>query len=281
MQLRYDNRTLDAQGYITLDTSEQLAGQAGNVQFQIPLSQALDTDRFDNLMMEISRAVEKGDDTARILDDFGINDESERETMEATIASMEALRRDNRNHVWAYYLRNMSRPAVISEKKVDAIIGNPPWLTYSRSADIIREELESLCYNRYQIWEGGKNAPHQDVATLFYCRAAELYLKQGGVIGMVLPHSVLRTKHHLKFRKGYYEARRMEARQPVQAISLDFSIMAPWDLAKLDPRNFFPITSCVVFARLNGPWGDIKLHRKAAKPLAPGTEVLTTVRSLF
>jgi hypothetical protein len=49
----------------------------------------------------------------------------------------------------------------------------------------------------------------------------------------------------------------------------------------LDPRNFFPITSCVVFARLNGPWGDIKLHRKAARPLAPGTEVLTTVRSLF
>ena len=281
MQLRYDNRMLDAQGYITLDTREKLVGQTGDVQFQIPLSQALDTDRFDNLMMEISRAVEKEDDTARILDNFGINDESERETMEATIASMEALRRDNRNHVWAYYLRNMSRPAVIAEKKVDAIIGNPPWLTYSRSADIIREELESLCYNRYQIWEGGKNAPHQDVATLFYCRAAELYLKQGGVIGMVLPHSVLRTKHHLKFRKGYYEARRMEARQPVQAISLDFSIMAPWDLAKLDPRNFFPITSCVVFARLNGPWGDIKLHRKAAKPLAPGTEVLTTVRSLF
>ena len=225
LQLRYDNRMLDAQGYITLDTREKLAGQTGDVQFQIPLSQALDTDRFDNLMMEISRAVEKEDDTARILDDFDINDESERETMEATIASMEALRRDNRNHVWAYYLRNMSRPVVIAEKKVDVIIGNPPWLTYNQSADIIREELESLCYNRYQIWEGGKNAPHQDVATLFYCRAAELYLKQGGVIGMVLPHSVLRTEHHNKFRKGYYEARRTD---PGRRARLSASISASW-----------------------------------------------------
>ena len=46
-----------------------------------------------------------------------------------------------RDHVWAYYLRNMVRPAVISEERVDAIVGNPPWLTYSRSADIVREEL--------------------------------------------------------------------------------------------------------------------------------------------
>ena len=168
LQLRYDNRMLDAQGYITLDTREKLVGQTGDVQFQIPLSQALDTDRFDNLIMEISRAVEKEDDTARILDNFGINDESERETMEATITSMAALRRDNRNHVWAYYLRNMSRPAVIAEKKVDVIIGNPPWLTYDRSANIIREELRNLSENRYRIRADGKNAPHQDVATLFY-----------------------------------------------------------------------------------------------------------------
>ena len=222
-------------------------------------------------MMEISRAVEKEDDTARILDNFGINDESERETMEATIASMEALRRDNRNHVWAYYLRNMSRPAVIAEKKVDVIIGNPPWLTYDRSANIIREELRNLSENRYRIRADGKNAPHQDVATLFYCRAAELYLKEGGVIGMVLPHSVLRTEHHLKFRNAYYLAKKSPGSHDAnRAISLDFSVRPPWDLQKLKPNNFFPNTSCVGFARFNGSWGDFKFHRKTAKPLAPG-----------
>ena len=39
--------------------------------------------------------------------------------------------------------------------------------------------------NRYQIWAGGKLAPHQDIATLFYTRCAELYAKPGARICMV------------------------------------------------------------------------------------------------
>ena len=271
LQLRYDNSQLDGQGYITLDTRETLPAQTGNIEFRIPLSLARDTERFDALMLEISAAIERGDDTGRILDNHGITDPAERNPMDAAIAGMQALHRVSRNHVWAYYLRNMTRPAVIADRKVDVIIGNPPWLTYDQSADIIREELRSLSQSRYQIWAGGKNSPHQDVATLFYCRAAELYLKEQGKIGMVLPHSVLRTGHHLKFRSAYYEAKNPpRSRQPKRAFSLDFSVKAPWDLDNLDPNNFFPIPSCVVFAQLNGYWGGVEPNKKAAKPLAPG-----------
>jgi hypothetical protein len=271
MQLRHDSSQLDGQGYITLDTRETLPGQTGNIEFRIPLSLARDTERFDGLMLEISAAIEKGDETVRILNNYGVTGGPERETMQATIANMRALHDDKRNHVWAYYLRNMTRPTAIAERKVDAIIGNPPWLTYNQSADIIREELKSLSENRYRIWAGGKNAPHQDVATLFYCRAAELYLKEQGRIGMVLPHSVLRTGHHLRFRSAYYEAKNPpRSRQPKRAFSLDFSVKAPWDLDNLDPNNFFPIASCVVFAQLNGHWGGLGENKIAAKPLAPG-----------
>lgn len=38
----------------------------------------------------------------------------------------------------------INRPAVIAEDKVDCITGNPPWLTYGQSADIIREELRGM-----------------------------------------------------------------------------------------------------------------------------------------
>ena len=271
MQLRYDNSGLDAQGYITLDTRETLAGQSGPVEFRIPLTLARQTDKFDNLMMEISDAIENGDDTARILDRYSVTAPAERQPLEATIANMTALHQINRNHVWTYYLRNMTRPMVIAADKVDAIIGNPPWLTYSQSADIIREELKSLSQNRYQIWAGGSNAPHQDVATLFYCPVAELYLKAKGKIGMVLPHSVLQNGHHLKFRKAYYEAKRPRgSRAPKQAMSFDFTVKPPWNLDNLDPNDFFPIASCVVFAQMPGYRGEAKLHETAAKPLAPG-----------
>ncbi len=271
MQLRYDNSQLDAQGYITLDTGETLPGQTGSVRFQIPLSLARQTEKFDNLMIDLSGAIERGDDLQRVLDRHEVTEPAERDTMSAVAADMQALHRDNRNHVWAYYLRNMTRPMVISQQKVDAIIGNPPWLTYDQSADIIREELRSLSQSRYQIWAGGPNSPHQDLATLFYVRVAELYLKGRGKIGMVLPHSVLRTGHHLKFRGGYYETKRpSRSRAAKQAISLDFSIKPAWDLESLNPNNFFPITSCVVFAQMPGYRGDAVLHGQEAKPLAPG-----------
>ena len=271
MQLRHDNSTLDAQGYITLDTGETLPNHSGNIQFRIPLSLAQQTDRFENLMLEISNAIQKGHDTNRILDRYHITRPSERDPMNDTIANMTALHHLNRNHVWTYYLSNMIRPTVIAQSKVDAIIGNPPWLTYDQSADIIREELKSLSQNRYRIWAGGKNAPHQDVATLFYCRMAELYLKAKGNIGMVLPHSVLRTGHHLKFRNAFYETQRPpRSRAPQSAISLDFTVKPPWDLDNLDPNDFFPIASCVIFAQSPGPRGDAELHKASAKPLAPG-----------
>ena len=271
MQLRYDNSELDGQGYITLDTGETLPGESGTVRFQIPLSLARQTEKFDNLMIDLSDAIERGDDASRVLDGHGVTAPAERQPIEAAVANMQALHQANRNHVWAYYLRNMTRPMVIAEGKVDAIIGNPPWLTYDQSADIIREELRSLSENRYRIWAGGKNSPHQDVAALFYCRAAELYLKDKGKIGMVLPHSVLRTGHHLKFRSAYYETKNPpRSRAPKQAMSLDFSVKAPWDLESLEPNNFFPVPSCVVFAQLPGYRGDAELHKQAAKPLAPG-----------
>ena len=271
LQLRYDNSELGAQGYITLNTREKLDGQNDYVRFQVPLSLARDTERFENLMLDLSDAIERGDDADRVLDKHAVTSPAEREPMAAAIANMEALHNDNRNHVWAYYLRNMTRPTVIAEGKVDAIIGNPPWLSYNESAGIIRNELESLSRNHYQIWAGGSFAPKQEVATLFYCRVVELYLRETGRIGMVLPHSVLRTGHHLKFRDGYYESKRPpRSRAPKQALSFDFSIKAPWDLEKLDPNNFFPNTSCVVFAQLNGLWGDPEFHSIAAHALAPG-----------
>ena len=41
-------------------------------------------------------------------------------------------------------------------------------------------------------------------------------------------------------------------------------------MERLTPNDFFPITSCVVFAQLPGYRGDSELHKQAAKPLAPG-----------
>ena len=180
---------------------------------------------------------------------------------------MRKLHAADRNHIWAYYLRNMVRPAVIAEQKVDAIVSNPPWLTYSNSADIIREELRKLSEETYGIWAGAKNAANQDVATLFFCRAADLYLKDGGKIGMVLPHSVLRATQHFKWRGGLWQT---QAKDNKSAISVDFHAKTPWDLDNLEPNTFFPMPSSVVFAQLKGKDSDLTNNKELVNALSPG-----------
>lgn len=267
LQLRYDRNTIFGQGYVTLLTTETPEGESSPAQFQIPMSIARQSDKFDSLMLDLAGAIERDADTDRVLDRHLITDEKERELMRNTAESMRKLRAMGRNHVWAYYLRNMARPAVIAAEKVDAIVGNPPWLTYSRSADIIREELQNLSKNTYDIWAGGKQSPHQDVSALFFARATDLYLRDGGAIGMVMPHSALRSGQHLKWRSGYW---RTKGRGAKSGISVDFQFKTPWDLDNLEPNDFFPMPGSVVFARRVAQSSDMETNRKSARPLAPG-----------
>ena len=272
LQLRYDNSTLMGQGYITLNTGEKENGE--EITFQVPLSLVADTQKFDDLMIDVAGAIEEERSTAAVLDNHGINQPGEREPLEITISRMKEFHQSNRNHVWAYYLRNMTRPVAVALQKVDAIIGNPPWLTYSDSADIIREELKGMSQNRYQIWAGGKQAPHQDVSGLFFCRTAELYLENGGVIGMVMPHSTLRSGQHIKFRTGRYaEKPKGRQRRKPQSMILDFSAKPPWDLDNLDTAKLlpsFPMPASVVFARQVTPYAIQGTDESTATPLAPG-----------
>ena len=267
LQLRYERNVLTRPGHITLRTTEQLPGQTDTLAFDIPMSLARESDRFDPLLLDLAQAVVHGTDPHTVLDQHQITDAIERATMTQTAEQMRKLQAIGRDHVWAYYLRNMVRPAVIAEKRVDAIVGNPPWLTYGHSAEIVREELVNLSQNEYGIWAGGRQAPHQDVATLFFSRVTHLYLKTHGKIGMVLPHSVLRSGQHLKWRMGYWQSQDAKSKR---AVAVDFGIKTPYDLDNLEPKSFFPVPSAVAFAQALGSGNDFVELKRQAHTLAPG-----------
>ncbi len=266
LQLRYERNVLTRPDHITLRTTEQLPGETDTVAFDIPMSLARESDRFDPLLLDLAQAVVHGTDSDTVLDQHQITDAIERATMTQTAEQMRKLQAINRDHVWAYYLRNMVRPAVISEQRVNAIVGNPPWLTYSRSSDIVREELVNLSQNTYGIWAGGRQAPNQDIATLFFSRVTDLYLKPDGQIGMVLPHSVLHSGQHLKWRSGYWQS---QGGNTKHAVVVDFTTKTPYDLDNLEPNSFFPIASAVVFARARESGNDFDRIKRQAHALAP------------
>ena len=258
MQLRYDTGTLAASAAIELETGETLPGHDASITFSIPKEIARQQADIDQIISAMAAAIDQGQDAQNVADNHEMSDEC-RQGMKTVAARMRELHAADRNHVWAYYIRNMIRPAVVAEEKVDRIIGNPPWLTYGKSADIIREELRGMSEKRYQIWAGGKLAPHQDIATLFYTRCAELYAQAGAIIGMVMPHSALRTGQHLKWRSGSYK---QKGGRNAPSIGLNLRVHEPWDLDNLIP-DFFPMPASVVFAQYIGVG--------QGNALAPGT----------
>ena len=149
MQLRYDTGTLTAAQSIELETRETLPGHESPAVFIIPKELARQQAVIDHLISEMATAIDKGRDAEQVASRYDMSDEC-RESMRSVATLMKNLHAADRNHVWAYYIRNMIRPAVIAEEGVDRIIGNPPWITYNQSADIIREELRNMSENRYQ-----------------------------------------------------------------------------------------------------------------------------------
>ena len=258
MQLRYDTGTVFASQSIELETHETLPDHTAPLIFSIPRELARRQADIDQLVSEMATVIDEGRNAEHVADAYEMSDAS-RQSIKAVATAMKELHAADRNHVWAYYIRNMIRPAVIAEEKVDRIIGNPPWLTYSQSTNIIQTELREMSEKRYQIWAGGKLAPHQDIATLFYTRCAELYARPGTQIGMVMPHSALRAGQHLKWRSGNYKRK---GGRDAPRMGLNLQVHEPWDLDNVVP-DFFPMPASVVFAQYIG------VGRGAA--LAPAT----------
>ena len=255
LQLRFRTGDLFAQHTVTIQVEDE-----ENTALEFPVSLVVRAETFDALMSDIATAIERGDDPTLALDDHGITDSGERQTLGETIASMQKLHAEGRNHIWAYYTRNLVRPVALSRSKVDVIVGNPPWINYNQTVSTLRTELERQSRSIYGIWTGGRYATHQDVAGLFYARSVDLYLKDGGVIGMVMPHSALQAGQYTKWRTGAWKAG-----NGLRTLSVDFGLKTAWDLEKLEPNTFFPVPASVVFAKRTGSGGK-------AKPLAGGVE---------
>ena len=253
LQLRFRTGDMFAQHNVTVQVEDEQ-----NTELVFPVSLVERAETFDALMGDVAEAIEKGDDPHFALDDHHINEPGERQTLQQTIKSLQMLHGEGRNHIWAYYTRNLVRPVALSRSKVDVIVGNPPWLIYRNTASTLRTELERQSKDLYGIWVGGRHANHQDISSLFFARCTDLYLKDGGVIGMVLPHSALQTGQHSKWRTGAWQAKpsgRGRNRTPGRALAVDFGHKTAWDLEGLEPNTFFPVPSSTVFARRTGEDG--------------------------
>lgn len=245
LQLRAETSGMFAQQTVTIPVPDPPDSDVEfNRELEFPRALVEQADWFDNLMTRMANAIENGEDPAWALDDEAIGSGSDREMLEKTAALLQQLHEEGRDHIWAYYTRNLVRPVALRADPVDVIVGNPPWITYNKTQAVLREELERQSKQRYEIWAGGRYATHQDIAGMFYARCVELYLKQGGLAAMVLPHSALQTGQYTKWRSGQWGV-----------LSVDLGVRPPWDLEQIEPNSFFPVPACVAFLLRREPSG--------------------------
>ena len=161
-----------------------------------------------------------------------------RSVIEATFRTMCRLHDEGRDHIWGYYVRNLARPMWLAREanRVDVLIGNPPWLAYRNMNPEMQTVFKRMSEPR-GLWAGGELATQQDLSGLFAIRACELYLRNGGKFGLVLPNTAIDREHYRGFRSGRYGDATM---------GMSIAFATPWDLRRIRP-HFFPRAASVVF----------------------------------
>ena len=250
LQWEQSHDLLSGRDVVTISTSgDDLVEGGGGVMFGddliFPRSVLQEAASFDQLVTAMAdKAADKtkrsaADVVRPVMRQFGIHD-ADVPVLTETFATMRRLQASGRDHIWGYYVRNLIRPLWLAEpqNQVDVLIGNPPWLRYSKMLASMQQRYKALAKER-NLLSGPLGAAGRDLSTLFVTRAIELYLKPEGEFGFVMPHGTLTRKPHAGFRFGKWGS--------ADAAELTVTFDRPWDLVKA-PTGF-PMVSCVVFGQ--------------------------------
>lgn len=153
-----------------------------------------------------------------------------------TAKTMKDLIDAGKDTIWSYILKNIYKPLFLSKEanRFDALIGNPPWLSFRYVEDVEYQKLLKTYMMKYGIFPEAALVTQMELATLFMLRTADLYLKDSGSISFVMPRSVFSADQHDRFRRH------------TQGIELD-EISDLFDVTPL-----FKIPSCVLTAKKVG-----------------------------
>jgi SAM-dependent methyltransferase len=166
-----------------------------------------------------------------------------------TYSDLRDLRSQGRNHIWGFVARNLVRPVWLSQEaeRPDVIVGNPPWLAWRYMSPQMQEAFRHACQER-GIWVG-QVAQQQDLSAYFFARCVELYFKQTGRVGFVMPHAAMSRRQFSRFRMGVFGRRERGRVGPLTFVRFTEA----WAFGE-DVRPLFRVPSCVLFAEL-APFG--------------------------
>jgi len=118
-------------------------------------------------------------------------------------------------------------------KDFDFVIGNPPWIAYRYITSIdYQRKVKDLIKDVYNLVLDEHLMTHMEIATLFVVRCLDIYLKHGGLLGFVMPKSIMYSDQHHNFR--------------IQNTSVDYKIEKIIDC---NVQPLFYVPTCAIIVR--------------------------------
>jgi len=166
------------------------------------------------------------------------------EVLKSTLNTILTLMDKGLDSIWIFMLKNVYAPIALMESKFDIVIGNPPWIAMmyienERYQNFVKEQVltyELLNTDQVHLFA------NMEIASLFFCKASDLYLVDGGMITFVMPRSVLTgALHHVNFKQFKRPKHKLLKIFDLEGVSPLFNVPSCVFMAKKGQAIVYPV----------------------------------------
>ena len=172
-------------------------------EFEIPVSVA-EKGLLTNILAEVTICLEgkyRVEDFKKRLESAYKLNSGELDALAELYGKILKLEEEGKNRVWVAVIRNAFAP--ILKGRFNYVVGNPPWVNWGNLPEAYREVSMPLWFQYgLAVMRGkvGLGKVRRDLAMLFLARCFDLYLKEGGKLGFLMPFTVFKTQAGAGFR---------------------------------------------------------------------------------
>ena len=226
--------------------------EADGYHLQVPKRISLDTVKRASVVNGLKEALKEyslrhnQEQALQILQRYisGIASEGEIGVLRQTLKTLTKLVDKNLDSIWIFILNNIYATLSLKGSKFDILASNPPWIVMRsienrKYQDFLKEQIFS-----YDLLDKRKIHlyTHMEMATLFFCRASDLYLRTGGVIGFLMPISVLTgAYHHADFQRFKKPKMKLLSVHNLNGVKSIFSLPLYVLIAKKGKSTKYPV----------------------------------------
>ena len=133
----------------------------------------------------------------RVRREVGINNSRSEELLEHLYSDILALEHQDKNRIWARFIKNSFAPVFKRKRGFQFVVGNPPWVNWQSLADEYRDATKRLWRDYGFFTQKGYKAlvpaGTLDLAALFFYVAADAYLTDDGTLAFVITQSLFQS----------------------------------------------------------------------------------------